>query len=32
MVYMPLLGLIVIIATVYGLVVDDAYRLISPLI
>lgn len=28
---MPLLGLIVIIATVYGLVVDDAYRLISPL-
>ena len=31
MVYVPLLGLIVIIATVYGLVVDDAYRLISPL-
>jgi len=31
MVYMPLLGLLVIIAAVYGLVVDDAYRLVSPL-
>jgi hypothetical protein len=28
---MPLLGLLVIIAAVYGLVVDDAYRLVSPL-
>src|SRR5450759_2398761 len=30
-VYMPLLGFLVIIAAVYGLVVDDAYRLVSPL-
>jgi hypothetical protein len=30
-VYISLLGVLVIIATVYGLVVDDAYRLISPL-
>jgi hypothetical protein len=28
---MPLLGFLVIIAAVYGLVVDDAYRLVSPL-
>jgi len=30
-VYMPLLGFLVIIAAVYGLVVDDAYRLVSQL-
>jgi hypothetical protein len=30
-IYMPLLGILVVIATVYGLTVDDAYRLISPL-
>ena len=30
-VYMPLLAFLVIIAAVYGLVVDDAYRLISPM-
>ena len=29
--YMPLLGLLVVTAAVYGLVVDDAYRLVSPL-
>lgn len=29
--YLPLLGLLVVIATTYGLVVDDAYRLVSPL-
>ena len=28
---MPLLGFLVIIAAVYGLVVDDAYRLVPPL-
>jgi len=28
---MPLLGFLVILAAVYGLVVDDAYRLVSPL-
>ncbi len=31
LVYVPLLGLLVVVATVYGLVVDDAYRLVSPL-
>ena len=31
LVYMPLLAILVIIAAVYGLVVDDAYRLVSPL-
>ena len=31
LVYVPLLGLLVVIATVYGLVVDDAYRLVLPL-
>jgi hypothetical protein len=30
-VYMPLLGLLVIVAATYGLVVDDAYRLVPPL-
>ena len=30
-VYMPLLGFLVIIAALYGLVVHDAYRLVSPL-
>jgi hypothetical protein len=30
-VYMSLLAILVIIAAVYGLVVDDAYRLVSPL-
>ena len=30
-VYMSLLGFLVIIAAVYGLVVDDAYRLVPPL-
>ena len=30
-VYMPMLAILVIIATVYGLVFDDAYRLVSPL-
>jgi hypothetical protein len=30
-VYMPLLGFLVISAAVYGLVVDDAYRLVSQL-
>jgi hypothetical protein len=30
-IYMPLLGFLVIIATVYGLVVDDAYRLVPAL-
>ena len=29
--YMPLVGLLVIIAAAYGLVVDDAYRLVSDL-
>ncbi len=29
--YLPVLGLLVIVATTYGLVVDDAYRLVSPL-
>ena len=28
---MPLLGFLVISAAVYGLVADDAYRLVSPL-
>jgi hypothetical protein len=28
---MPLLGFLVVTASVYGLVVDDAYRLVSPL-
>ena len=31
LVYVLLLGLLVVVATVYGLVVDDAYRLVSPL-
>jgi hypothetical protein len=31
LVYMPLLGLLVIVAAVYGLVVDDAYRLVSDM-
>ena len=31
LVYVPWLGFLVIVATVYGLVVDDAYRLVSPL-
>src|SRR5450759_159383 len=31
LVYMPLLAILVIIAAVYGLAVDDAYRLVSPL-
>jgi hypothetical protein len=30
-VYMPLLGCLVIVAAVYGLVVDDAYRLVSAM-
>ena len=30
-VYMPLLGFLVIVAATYGLVVHDAYRLVSPL-
>ena len=30
-VYMPLLGLLVIVAATYGLVVDDAYRLVPAL-
>jgi hypothetical protein len=30
-VYMSMLAILVIIAAVYGLVVDDAYRLVSPL-
>jgi len=29
--YMPILGFLVVIATVYGLVVEDAYRLVSDL-
>ena len=29
--YLPMLALLVVIAAVYGLVVDDAYRLVSPL-
>jgi hypothetical protein len=29
--YLPMLAILVIIAAVYGLVVDDAYRLVSPL-
>ena len=28
--YLPMLALLVIIAAVYGLVVDDTYRLVSP--
>ncbi len=30
-VYMPLLGFLVIVAALYGLVVDDAYRLVSAM-
>jgi hypothetical protein len=29
--YMPLLAILVVVATVYGLVVDDAYRLVSAM-
>ena len=29
--YMPLLGILVIVAAVFGLMVDDAYRLVSQL-
>ena len=30
-IYLPVLGFLVIIAAMYGFVVDDAYRLVSPL-